>query len=110
MANATAELAKYRHGLQVMSGGFTLSGGEPLMQHRFAIKLIDSDGKNLLPPVNLEVQVKLRDDTFFASQNIVMNLQGVNFPRPGQFSIDITYDDRIVSRVPVQVLEMKQPV
>jgi pyruvate formate lyase activating enzyme len=36
---ATAELSKYRHGLKVMSGGFTLSGGEPLMQHRFAVKL-----------------------------------------------------------------------
>jgi pyruvate formate lyase activating enzyme len=36
---AAAELRKYRHGLNVMSGGFTLSGGEPLMQHRFAAKL-----------------------------------------------------------------------
>jgi pyruvate formate lyase activating enzyme len=36
---AAAELRKYRHGLNVMSGGFTLSGGEPLMQHRFAVKL-----------------------------------------------------------------------
>ena len=34
------ELRKYRHGLKVMSGGFTLSGGEPLMQHRFAVKLL----------------------------------------------------------------------
>ncbi len=33
------ELRKYRHGLRIMSGGFTLSGGEPLMQHRFAAKL-----------------------------------------------------------------------
>ncbi len=37
--NATQELRKYRHGLKVMAGGFTLSGGEPLMQHRFAVKL-----------------------------------------------------------------------
>jgi len=36
---ATEELRKYRHGLKVMSGGLTLSGGEPLMQHRFAVKL-----------------------------------------------------------------------
>ena len=39
VARATEELRKYRHGLKVMSGGFTLSGGEPLMQHRFAVKL-----------------------------------------------------------------------
>ena len=36
---ATDELRKYRHGLKVMSGGLTLSGGEPLMQDRFAVKL-----------------------------------------------------------------------
>ena len=39
VARATEELRKYRHGLKVMGGGFTLSGGEPLMQARFAVKL-----------------------------------------------------------------------
>jgi pyruvate formate lyase activating enzyme len=39
VARAAEELGKYRHGLKVMSGGFTLSGGEPLMQHRFVVKL-----------------------------------------------------------------------
>src|SRR4051812_42907569 len=31
---AIEELAKYRDGLRIMRGGFTLSGGEPLMQPR----------------------------------------------------------------------------
>ncbi|HXU37634.1 MAG TPA: pyruvate formate-lyase-activating protein [Blastocatellia bacterium] len=39
LSRATEELRKYRHGLKAMSGGFTLSGGEPLMQDRFAVKL-----------------------------------------------------------------------
>ncbi len=39
LARATEELRKYRSGLKAMSGGFTLSGGEPLMQDRFAVKL-----------------------------------------------------------------------
>jgi pyruvate formate lyase activating enzyme len=39
IAKATEELRKYRYGLNAMSGGFTLSGGEPLMQDRFAVKL-----------------------------------------------------------------------
>jgi pyruvate formate lyase activating enzyme len=42
VAKATEELRKYRHGLNVMSGGFTLSGGDPLMQHRFAAKLFEA--------------------------------------------------------------------
>jgi len=40
LAQATEELRKYRHGLKVMAGGFTLSGGEPLMQDRFAARLL----------------------------------------------------------------------
>jgi pyruvate formate lyase activating enzyme len=40
VARAIEELRKYRQGLKVMAGGFTLSGGDPLMQHRFAVKLL----------------------------------------------------------------------
>jgi pyruvate formate lyase activating enzyme len=39
VAKATEELQKYRHGLKAMAGGLTISGGEPLMQHRFVLKL-----------------------------------------------------------------------
>jgi pyruvate formate lyase activating enzyme len=39
LERAVDELRKYRRGLKVMSGGFTLSGGEPLMQDRFAVRL-----------------------------------------------------------------------
>ena len=39
---AVEELRKYRHGLRAMSGGLTLSGGEPLMQDRFATKLFSA--------------------------------------------------------------------
>lgn len=42
LARAVEELGKYRHGLKTMSGGFTLSGGEALMQHRFAVKLLSA--------------------------------------------------------------------
>lgn len=40
VTRAVEVLSQYRHGLKVMAGGFTLSGGEPLMQDRFAVKLL----------------------------------------------------------------------
>lgn len=40
LKQATEQLSKYRTGLNVMRGGFTLSGGEPLMQDRFAVRLL----------------------------------------------------------------------
>src|SRR5215510_4902922 len=39
LERAIEELKKYRHGLKTMAGGFTLSGGEPLLQDRFAVRL-----------------------------------------------------------------------
>jgi pyruvate formate lyase activating enzyme len=39
LEQAIAEVRKYSGGLKAMNGGFTLSGGEPLMQDRFAARL-----------------------------------------------------------------------
>jgi pyruvate formate lyase activating enzyme len=38
LEKAVDEIRKYRRGLQVMHGGVTVSGGEPLLQHRFAVR------------------------------------------------------------------------
>src|SRR6478735_4273241 len=38
LERAVDELRKYRRGLHVMSGGLTVSGGEPLLQDRFTIR------------------------------------------------------------------------
>ena len=42
LERAIEGLNKYRHGLQMMGGGLTVSGGEPLMQDRFVVKLCRS--------------------------------------------------------------------
>ena len=42
IARAAEELKKYRVGLKIMSGGLTINGGEPLMQHRFVVKLLEA--------------------------------------------------------------------
>jgi pyruvate formate lyase activating enzyme len=39
LERAVDELRKYRRGLQVMKGGLTVSGGEPLVQDRFTVRL-----------------------------------------------------------------------
>src|SRR4051794_556706 len=39
LEGALEEVRKYANGLKMMKGGFTLSGGEALMQHRFAARL-----------------------------------------------------------------------
>jgi pyruvate formate lyase activating enzyme len=62
---AVDEIRKYRHGLRIMSGGFTLSGGEPLMQDRFAIRLftaLKSMGVHTALDTNGRLGERLTDD------------------------------------------------
>jgi len=42
LEHAIDEVRKYANGLKAMHGGFTLSGGEPLMQDRFAARLFEA--------------------------------------------------------------------
>jgi len=39
VTRASEVILKYRHGLATMKGGLTLSGGEPLLQHRFVLNV-----------------------------------------------------------------------
>jgi pyruvate formate lyase activating enzyme len=39
LERAVEVVKQYRHGLRTMKGGLTVSGGEPLMQHRFVLRL-----------------------------------------------------------------------
>jgi pyruvate formate lyase activating enzyme len=39
LARAVEVVSQYRHSLRTMKGGLTVDGGEPLMQHRFVLKL-----------------------------------------------------------------------
>jgi pyruvate formate lyase activating enzyme len=42
LERAIGELQRYANSLKRMGGGFTLSGGEPLMQDRFAVRLFEA--------------------------------------------------------------------
>jgi len=39
LSRAIEQIRKYRHDLRTLKGGLTISGGEPLMQHRFVLKV-----------------------------------------------------------------------
>ena len=41
VGRAVEKVKQYRHALKTMQGGLTISGGEPLLQHRFVLKLFD---------------------------------------------------------------------
>ncbi|MEK7684730.1 MAG: hypothetical protein AAB466_04855 [Verrucomicrobiota bacterium] len=73
-------------------------------QHGFKIGLIDEDGKSMLPKIEPAMDVKLPENVFFYSCNLIFNLQQIKFEKPGQYSIDLIMDDRMIARIPLQVM------
>jgi pyruvate formate lyase activating enzyme len=79
LTRATEELAKYRHGLKAMAGGFTLSGGEALMQHRFAVKLLTAArrmGIHTALDTNGYYGDRLDDDELETADLVLLDLKG----------------------------------
>ena len=84
LERATAALGKYRHGLKMMSGGFTLSGGEPLMQDRFAVRLFRSAkemGIHTALDTNGHLGERLTDDELGLLDMVLLDLKGFDEER-----------------------------
>lgn len=76
---AIDEIRKYRHGLRIMSGGFTLSGGEPLMQDRFAVRLfsaLKSMGVHTVLDTNGHLGERLTDDELKQIDLVLLDIKG----------------------------------
>jgi pyruvate formate lyase activating enzyme len=78
LTRATEELRKYRHGLKIMSGGFTLSGGEPLLQDRFVVKLFTATkamGIHTALNSNGGLHKRLTDDELQQIDLVIMDIK-----------------------------------
>jgi pyruvate formate lyase activating enzyme len=78
LERAIAVLRQYRPGLKIMSGGFTLSGGEPLIQDRFAVKLFTAAkamGVHTALDTNGHLGSRLTDDELEEIDLVLLDLK-----------------------------------
>jgi hypothetical protein len=59
-------------------------------------------------PIEPEFEVQLPKNVPFVTRNIVMNLQGLRFPKAGIYSIDIGCDGEILVRLPLRIALVNQ--
>lgn len=79
LERAIEVLGKYRHGLKAMSGGFTLSGGEPLIQDRFAVRLFTAAqmmGVHTALDTNGYLGDRLTDDELETIDLVLLDIKG----------------------------------
>lgn len=81
---------------------------EDVGRHKLSITIINEDGDPLDAnhmPIEPEFEVMLPDNVPFLTRNIVMNLQGLRFPRMGLYSVDIGCDGELLVRLPLRIVE-----
>ena len=81
LEKAIEEIRKYSHGLKVMHGGFTLSGGEPLMQDRFAARLfaaVKGMGVHTAIETNGMFGERLSDDELSNIDLVILDMKAFN--------------------------------
>lgn len=75
-------------------------------QHTLKINLVDEDGKSIMPPVDIPVEIILPGDATFLSRNFVLNIQQLKFQSPGLYAIEIAVDGQHEASIPLAVKQM----
>src|SRR5215217_9514383 len=81
LEQAIGEVRKYSSGLKSMNGGFTLSGGEPLMQDRFAARLfaaVKAMGVHTAIETNGGFGDRLSDDELRTIDLVIFDMKAFN--------------------------------
>lgn len=80
LARAIGEVQRYAAGLRAMHGGFTLSGGEPFMQDRFAARLLGAVkqmGVNTAIETNGYYGDRLSDDEICNIDLVILDMKAI---------------------------------
>lgn len=72
-------------------------------RHPMKLSFGDEDGKPIVPPIDLPVDVVVPGDATFVSRNFVLNIQGMKFDRPGLYSVNLVLNGRHEASIPLAV-------
>jgi len=77
--------------------------------HSVRVNFVDEDGKSIIPPLETLLEVLLPDDFYFATNNLILNLQQLNFQKEGLYSIDVSIDGANSISIPLQIMLAPTP-
>ena len=78
--------------------------------HKLRLGVVDEDGKLLINPVDFPLDIRVPEDAGFVARNLVINFQGLHFPKPGRYSVDLALDGRHERSIPLVVRQVSAPV
>lgn len=76
-------------------------------EHSVSVKLIDADGKHVVPATSGVINVQYPEGQRSASANVILNIHGLRLEIFGEHSIDLAIGGKSVASLPLFVKEKK---
>jgi len=74
--------------------------------HNFRIRLVDLNGKEVIPPIEGTINVGMPANANYAAINIVGNLNQLKFDKEGRYSFELYVDDNWQTGLPLNLIKM----
>lgn len=73
--------------------------------HDFKLRLVDAAGKNLINPIEGNINVNIPGNVQYAAINIVGNLNQLKFEKEGRYSFELYVDGNWVTGLPLNLIK-----
>jgi hypothetical protein len=70
---------------------------------KLKLNFVNADGRAIMPPIEIPVEVALPDDAYFLTRNFIINIQQLKFAEAGLYSVDLRLDGESRANIPLQV-------
>ena len=71
---------------------------------KIELRLIDADGANVIPPFDVDLNFAVQEPALEGHLNFVINLNGLKFPRYGQYAFHLVVQGNEMARAPFSVV------
>ncbi|MGB9602961.1 MAG: DUF6941 family protein [Limisphaerales bacterium] len=77
--------------------------------HPLRINFVDEDGKNIMPAIDGNINIKFSTDDESVAANLIVNVQGLRLEKFGSYSIDLAINGRHMASLPLFLKQVKLP-
>ncbi|HEX9785928.1 MAG TPA: hypothetical protein VGA56_24780 [Opitutaceae bacterium] len=74
-------------------------------KHQIVLNFIDADGRNVMPSVNGNFEVRMPPERDSIAVNLVLNIHQLRFERFDEYAVDLSIDNRQEASLPLVVVQ-----
>lgn len=75
-------------------------------KHVIKLNFMDEDGRSVMSPLEMHLDVVIPEDTIFQSRNAVITLQNLKLERLGLYSVEISIGGKQQTSIPLLVKQL----